>query len=132
MRTIKFAIFFTFLLGSLVGCSEYSGYYDSNGNYVPAKYADEYHNGADGRRYHNAAEQEYISANTYTQPGYYDYYGNLVTLDQRTGVPKSMFPPRGMCRVWFPDRELEREPGIESCEGIRARVPVGAYVIYGG
>jgi hypothetical protein len=43
-----------------------------------------------------------------------------------------MFPPRGMCRVWFTKRAPANQPAIESCNGIKSRVPAGAYVIYGG
>jgi hypothetical protein len=120
------------LLSSLAACGG-PGYYDSNGSYVAATYTDEDHNGRDGRRYHNTIDDNYAPTEiVYSRPGYYDYYGNYVTMDRRTSIPKAMFPPRGMCRVWFPDREIDREPGIESCDGIQSRVPVGAYVIYGG
>ena len=52
--------------------------------------------------------------------------------DSGLTVPKDMFPPRGMCRVWFVQSTPFEQPDIESCNDIKSRVPAGAYVIYGG
>jgi hypothetical protein len=68
----------------------------------------------------------------YERAGYYDYNGYYVTVDQDVFAPRNMLPPRGMCRVWLLNRAPEYQPRVESCEGIQDRVPVGAYVIYGG
>jgi len=46
-------------------------------------------------------------------------------------VPVEMMPPRGKCRVWFANRAPDKQPGSESCEGIRQRAPEGSYIIYG-
>ena len=64
---------------------------------------------------------------------YHDYDRNGQPI-HRTGqpIPENMLPPRGMCRIWFTQRNLAEQPSVESCDAIRARVPVGAYVVYGG
>ena len=69
---------------------------------------------------------------SYDRAGYYNQDGSYIGVHSDFAVPPDMFPARGMCRVWFPDRRPVNQPDIESCDGIKSRVPVGAYVIYGG
>lgn len=115
------------------------GYYDVNGNYVPTDTPYNMKTGAHspmpGGNPNSVSDRENNRSEYphYTRRGYYDYNGYY--MDKRSGlnVPKDMFPPRGMCRVWFTDRVgYNEQPDIESCDGIRSRVPAGAYVIYGG
>lgn len=97
------------------------GYYDERGNYIPYPPADRAVVApAPGPVY------------TFERRGYYDYNGYYLPMDSGLSVPRSMFPPRGMCRVWFTDRTASEQPAPESCSGINYRVPAGAYVIYGG
>jgi hypothetical protein len=117
----------------------YGGYYDDNGNYVSYE-----HYNKEARAYeptpagytnnprYDDSRPTYTTTTTYDRPGYYDYYGHYIDRDEDFGVPEDMFPPRGMCRVWLPNRSPVHQPPVESCDGIRSRVPVGAYVIYGG
>jgi hypothetical protein len=119
------------------------GYYDANGTYIPpanttteaqrihapspTEHMGEYY--ADHRYGHYVEPSSYY----YDRRGYYDYYGNYYSsLASGAGVPEGMLPPRGMCRVWFPDRVPSEQPKIESCNDIHARAPMGTYVIYGG
>lgn len=123
------------------------GYYDANGNYVPPPNAtsdaqrthapdpghtDKY-GYRDHYRDHGVVKRTTVTTTyTYDRPGYYDYYGDYTSFSGDLNAPAELFPPRGMCRVWFPERAIENQPAVESCDGIRARVPDGAYVIYGG
>lgn len=107
------------------------GYYDQYGNYNPTgspyKVKEDKHSPLPGGTTRPYDEIRYSRA------GYYDYNGYY--LDRRYDnlrVPDDMLPPRGMCRVWFVERSLEDQPSIESCDMIKARVPAGAYVIFGG
>jgi len=116
-----------------------SGYYDANGNWIPYnRYNREAHDhsplpGGTHPPYDDHHQvTTTVTTYTYDRPGYYDYNGYYMAMDSGLNVPQDMFPPRGMCRVWFPDRVALHQPGIESCDGIRSRVPAGAYVIYGG
>ena len=120
----------------LAACEPPSGgYYDRNGTWIPT---DTPHNmekrahapspGYDSRYDHGDYYEDYYY--DYDRRGYYDRYGYYDRDD--LGVPEGMFPPRGMCRVWFKDRPVSEQPPVESCNSIRARVPYGAYVIYGG
>lgn len=68
----------------------------------------------------------------YKRTGYYDYEGTYYPINSGPKVPRSYFPPRGMCRVWLPGVTPKEQPAIESCKGIQTRVPDGAYVVYGG
>lgn len=111
----------------LLACGTRSdGYYDSHGNWIASSQAAHAH----------PLVREYNTPHAvtpyYERPGYYDYHGLYVDVYDGTPVPPGMFPQRGMCRVWFPDRVPANQPPIESCDGIRLRVPDGAYVIYGG
>lgn len=125
------------LLAMLAACGSTDGYYDANGNWVaPANattHAQRTHSPSPGHREHHPRERGYDErAVTYDRAGYYDYNGYYVSAPERMSVPQEMFPPRGMCRVWLPERMPQYQPRVESCEGIHSRVPAGAYVIYGG
>ena len=122
------------MIALLAACAQTSdGYYDANGDYqyynanTPAPFA---HNVTMRDRAKNASPK---NAYTYDRRGYYDNYGNYVA-DNEEGmsVPNNMFPPRGMCRIWFTNRNNVDQPPVESCNRIRTRLPAGAYVIYGG
>jgi hypothetical protein len=118
------------------------GYYDANGKFVP--YNTSNHNYVhapdpaaanyydDDHYYDEYHHPVHTATYVYDRPGYYDYNGYYIAEESGMDVPHGMFPPRGMCRVWFPHRPPADQPRIESCDGIRERVPVGAYVIYGG
>jgi len=118
------------------------GYYDKNGNFIPnnpqrkgaANHAP-LPGGTYDERYTGdpAVSRTTVTTTTrYDRPGYYDEYGYYRTMEGGWKVPADMFPPRGMCRVWFRDRPLADQPPVESCSGINDYVPSGAYVIYGG
>jgi len=132
MRTLSTLVCVS-LVSLLSACGTPSdGYYDTNGNWIP----NNPHTGANhaplpGGTY-DADYDSNVPAYTYTRRGYYDYNGYYIAKDGGLSVPPEMFPPRGMCRVWFTERDAAHQPPIESCNGIRARVPAGAYVIYGG
>jgi hypothetical protein len=120
----------------LAGACAPSGQYDSNGTYHAYGNSDSYRN---EHAMANDAPADYYSAVpagtttvVYSRPGYYDYNGYYITGDNGPSVPHNLLPPRGLCRVWFTDRPEDRQPPVESCQGIQSRVPVGAYVIYGG
>lgn len=114
----------------------HNGYYDEYGRYVPptgtetdldrANETSNYYQ----RKYRQVSDE--YEAPAYTRAGYYDYRGYYIPREGAFSVPANMFPPRGMCRVWFPDRSPAYQPAVESCDGISYRVPAGAYVIYGG
>ena len=119
------------------------GYYDSRGHYQ-----------ADGGNTYNNHDDNYYVDNsavkgdsagvigydrsrdpdvvTYKRSGYYDRNGYYIARDSGPNIPRSYFPARGQCRVWFMDRQPIDQPPIESCIGIQERVPEGAYVVYGG
>lgn len=138
MRTVTLlaCISLASLLSACGGPSE--GYYDANGNYVRnSSYNKE------TRAYEPIRSEDrnnpriddsspIHSTTTYDRRGYYDYNGDYVEREDGLNVPQDMFPPRGMCRVWFKDRVPANQPSVESCDGIKSRVPAGAYVIYGG
>lgn len=129
MRKLTISTVFL-VLTILVACGSPQGYYDEHGNYIGSRVVEDYPHHLS--RY---GDDRSIARNTvtiYERPGYYDYNGYYIATDPGLRVPQEMFPPRGMCRVWLPDRDVANQPRVESCEGIRARVPVGAYVIYGG
>jgi hypothetical protein len=115
-----------------------TGYYDGNGNYVPTDTPYNMRTGAHSPmpggndnvsydRENNRSEYQH-----YTRRGYYNHDGYYMAKDSGIKVDKNMFPPRGMCRVWFANTIASEQPDIESCDDIRQRVPAGAYVIYGG
>lgn len=112
------------------------GYYDKNGNWIatgsPYAVSKQSHAPLPGGPRDGYYDED-NSYYKYDRRGYYDSYGTyVVAVPVMTSVPDSMFPPRGMCRVWFPDRMLTDQPRVESCNGIHSRVPAGAYVIFGG
>lgn len=120
------------------------GSYDTNGNYLPPRNAttDAQRNGAPNPSantgssysdYHSGAQDKKHNGHNYNydRRGYYDadgHYYKMLDLE----APDGMMPPRGMCRVWFPDRVPSQQPDMESCGKMRTRVPAGAYMIYGG
>lgn len=107
------------------------GYYDANGNYNPT--GSPYTIKEDKHSPLPGGVRPYDDENfRYRRAGYYDYNGYYLDRSTNMRVPESMLPPRGMCRVWFIERVAADQPGIESCDGIYSRVPVGAYVIFGG
>lgn len=119
---------------SLAACgTPDGGYYDANGNYIPTdtphNMQQDQHSPLPGgpRTYYGQAPYY-----KYDRAGYYDRNGYYIERNSGFEVPDNMFPPRGMCRVWFVERALVDQPAVESCNGIRSRVPAGAYVIYGG
>ena len=118
------------LISLLAACgTPNGGYYDHNGNYIAT---DTPHNMQTNTHAPLPGGVNDDEDYRYTRRGYYDYNGYYIPTDSGLSVPANMFPPRGMCRVWFTDRAAVDQPPIESCVGIRARVPAGAYVIYGG
>lgn len=144
------------LVTLLAACAEQErGYYDANGNYVysykdtevlggnrdrekwPGKPAG-YYKDTTGKNYDRrvvrapgavvVAEPQYM----YQLEGYYNSYGDYIGPTANFTVPSDMWPPRGMCRVWFPNRAPSTQPDVESCDGLINRVPVNAYIVYGG
>lgn len=132
------------LTALLTACGPTDGYYDANGRFVyEDTSARSRITGHHSRPYSAAvnrdrANQEYGYDHNdreypaYDHRGYYDRDGSYVELGRRPGMSENMFPPRGMCRVWFASRPAAQQPPVESCNGIQSRVPDGAYVIYGG
>ncbi len=106
------------------------GYYAADGTFVSYNrdHRSSYNHSPDPA----AVDAYHADTYRYDRRGYYDYNGRYVTAETSLNVPPEMFPPAGMCRVWFIDRELSNQPPVESCDGVRTRVPAGAYVIYGG
>jgi len=126
-------------LASFVAACAPSGYYDSNGVYRSYGQSDSYRHDRPMTPPAPAAVNTYsdevpvtTTTVTYTRPGYYDRNGYFIAANSGPRVPSDYFPPRGMCRVWFPERPAQYQPAIESCAGIQSRVPDGAYVVYGG
>lgn len=124
-------------LATVAACSPPSGgYYDANGNYVQYtrynKQTKQYEPVPAGSNDPRFDESRPTKVKVYERRGYYDYHGRYYQKYDALGVPNDMLPPSGMCRVWLPSRSTRYQPAVESCEGIRQRVPEGAYVIYGG
>lgn len=125
------------LLTLLAACGSHNnGYYAADGTYVKP-HEGAFSNDINERRSNydqtvTAAQQNAAARYAFERRGYYDYYGNYIVLDSSLGVPPAMFPPAGMCRVWFPDRPLTTQPRVEACTNIQDRAPAGTYVIYGG
>ncbi len=46
-------------------------------------------------------------------------------------VPASHLPPAGQCRVWFPDRDLEKQPEPGDCRELRQQLSPGAVLVRG-
>lgn len=120
------------LVALLTACNDSNtGFYDANGRYVP------YSTQTPEPFEHNVTLRERTAHEArnyaFNRRGYYDYYGYYIArAPEGMAVPAHMFPPRGMCRIWFPDRDVAEQPAVEGCRAINARVPAGAYVIYGG
>jgi len=124
----------------LAACSSNptNGYYDANGQFVP-------YNQVNRSAAIHAPNSGAVTVTTpeydndrvrvvtsYDRAGYYDYNGYYLGMDSGLNVPEDMFPQRGMCRIWFPHRSLAEQPPIESCHHVQERVPMGAYVVFGG
>lgn len=112
------------LLSIIAACAP-AGYYDSNGEYRSYGQSDSF------RHEHAMAGTVHTHEDSYSHSGYYDRDDNYVEEDSGLYIPREYLPPRGMCRVWFADRSLRDQPAVESCNGIKNRVPDGAFVIYG-
>lgn len=125
MKRLATALACTSLLATLAACgTPDGGYYDRNGNWIATS------------RPHEITDRKHAPLPGGTKPyysraGYYDANGYYLARDAFYVEP-AMYPPRGMCRVWFADRPVHAQPPIESCEDIQYRVPAGAYVVYGG
>lgn len=46
-------------------------------------------------------------------------------------IPLGQMPPRGKCRIWFPDRPAGQQPAPGKCKKLQGRVPQGAYLVRG-
>ncbi|MCY1304491.1 hypothetical protein D9M70_542490 [compost metagenome] len=46
-------------------------------------------------------------------------------------IPRGMMPPRGKCRIWFPNRPTGHQPAPGKCSKLQKRVPQGAYLVRG-
>lgn len=129
-------------LSLLAACGAQNGHYDANGNYIapPNATTEAQRNhapspgGPSSNDYYGRPHGYYADGTPYTYDRRDDYDDNEYSLAENNemDVPNGMFPPRGMCRVWFAGRVPSGQPRVESCDNIRSRVPTGAYVIYGG
>lgn len=56
-----------------------------------------------------------------------------VTVERADGstfvIPPGHFPPRGACRVWYPDVPPGRQPPPGDCAVLRGEVPAGAVLV---
>lgn len=143
------------IVAALAACGPSQGYYDSLGNYhqgspesaksasVDSGFSGDSYNSnnfytdATARRGDSKRVVDYDSKRdldriVYKRAGYYDYNGRYIPSERAPYASHAYYPPRGMCRVWFADREPEEQPPVESCSRIQYRVPYGAYVVYGG
>lgn len=139
----------------LAACGESNGYYDTNGvyhTYQPAANESTPTSKAttsnDPRPRDKAVVQEreqhmykrvdgrVVKVNppfSFVEPGYYGPNGYLLTeVPAGFVVPGHMLPPAGYCRIWFPARSAMEQPPVETCTGIKHRVPANAYIVYGG
>jgi hypothetical protein len=119
--------------------------YTSNGSYSPMDTphntaANTHSSPADGTGDHRSNRRDdndsyyddsHYEINRYGHNGYYERNGYYVARNSGVAVPQEMFPPQGMCRMWFMERLASDQPDVESCNGIRSRAPNGAYIIYG-
>lgn len=51
--------------------------------------------------------------------------------DEELRIPLGQMPPRGKCRIWFPDRPAGQQPKPDKCKKLQNRVPQGAYLVRG-
>jgi len=58
------------------------------------------------------------------------YPGGDTSLDPVI-LPASALPPRGECRLWYPDRELDDQPDPGDCLELERDVPAGAMLVRG-
>lgn len=143
-------------LVALAACGAPTGYYDAQGNYVSyvregsafdkkpeypnqTRYKPGYKHPNDvvyrpvtDPYAGNASMHTSEATFPYTQRGYYDSNSYFITNTNNLNVPAEMWPPAGMCRVWFGGRAYIDQPPVETCNGIQSRVPAGAYIIFGG
>lgn len=145
------------MLAALAACGPSDGYYDSLGNY---HYGSRYNNASDSTVQPGFSGSTYYGNNYYTdesarrgdskrvidydrardadrlpyrRAGYYDYRGRYVPASRDViYVDREYWPSRGMCRVWYDDRDYADQPVADSCTTVYHHVPQGAYVIYGG
>ena len=48
------------------------------------------------------------------------------------GIPPGHLPPPGLCRAWLPDTPPGHQPPPGDCGRVRAGLPEGARLVYGG
>jgi len=53
------------------------------------------------------------------------------TYERREHIPPGHLPPRGKCRIWYPDRPPGHQPPPGNCKRLKRHVPPGARLIYG-
>lgn len=61
--------------------------------------------------------------------------GGAIEVRQASGatfkIPPGHFPPRGSCRIWYPNTPPGHQPPPGGCSELERRVPAGAYLVYG-
>ncbi len=137
----------------LLGACGPSGYYDARGNFQPdvggddrnyyqrntvaAEKTDHYYTDHSAKRgdsirvagYNHVLDRD---RGPYHRVGFYDHQGRYIPLADGPAVPSSYMPPRGMCRIWFIETPAPQQPEVRSCLSLQKRVPVSAYLLYGG
>ncbi|KTG17512.1 hypothetical protein AUR63_07590 [Guyparkeria sp. XI15] len=58
------------------------------------------------------------------------YPGGDTSLDPVI-LPASELPPAGECRIWYPNRAVDQQPGPGDCDELRRQVPPGAVLVRG-
>lgn len=114
------------LAATLVACQP-SGFYDNQGNYHSSSKG---YQGENARRT-NAANDRNGAPFNFDRAGYYDYQGNYAGRHAASGVADDFYPPRGMCRIYTPDRTMDTQLPPEQCRS-HYHLPVDAFVVYGG
>lgn len=52
---------------------------------------------------------------------------------RKVKIPPGHYPPKGMCRLWYPGRPPGQQPAPFRCGEVRGRVfGSGAFLLYGG
>lgn len=46
-------------------------------------------------------------------------------------IPPGHMPPRGECRIWFPERPPGQQPPPGNCRDLERRVPPDAILVHG-